>query len=331
MKNIKAAVVGATGLVGKTFLDILGNSGLPISELVCFASERSGGKIVAFSGKNISVKILNEQNIKKHPCDYAFFAVSDDIAAKFAPIFVETGATVIDNSSAFRMAEKVPLVVPEVNFGDICDGDKIIANPNCSTIQCMLPLKALHEKFLLQKVAYTTFQAVSGSGTPGLNDLHKTSKGQPPSFYPYPIHNNCLPHIGSFLPGGFTKEEEKMINETQKILHLPNLPVSTTCVRIPIENSHSVAVSATFRDEIDRGAAVGTLAAFENIEVFDGALPYPVPEMATSGDKVLVGRIRVDLFDKKTLHFFCVCDNTRKGAALNGAQILAKLLKSRPN
>lgn len=327
MKNIKVAVVGATGLVGKTFLEILGNSGLPISELVCFASERSGGKIVAFSGKSISVKILNEQNIKKHPCDYAFSAVSDDIAAKFAPIFVETGATVIDNSAAFRMAEKVPLVVPEVNFGDIGDGDKIIANPNCSTIQCMLPLKALHEKFLLQKVAYTTFQAVSGSGTPGVEDLRGTAAGRPPKFYPHPIFNNCLPHIGSFLPSGFTKEEEKMIKETQKILHLPKLPVSATCVRVPIENSHSVAVSAGFKNEIDLAAAVTALRNFENVEAFEGE-SYPVPTMATGKDKVLVGRIRTDLFDKKTLHFFCVCDNILKGAALNGAQILERLLKN---
>ena len=327
MKKIKVAVVGVTGLVGRTFLKILEKSGMPISGLVCFASERNEGKLIKFAGKNLEIKLLSEKNVKKFPCDYAFFAVSEELAAAFAPVFVETGATVIDNSSAHRMIDKIPLVVPEVNFGDISEGDKIIANPNCSTIQCMLPLKALHDVFLLEKTVYTSFQAVSGSGTPGLEDLRGTAQGRAPRFYTHPIFNNCLPHIGGFLPSGFTKEEEKMIRETQKILHLPNLSVSATCVRVPIENSHSVAVSAGFKNEIDLAAAVSALKNFENVEVFEGE-SYPVPTMATGKDKVLVGRIRTDLFDKKTLHFFCVCDNILKGAALNGAQILERLLKN---
>ena len=254
MKKIKVAVVGATGLVGRAFLKILEKSAVPVDGPVCFASERNEGKLIKFAGKHLEIKLLNEENIKKYPCDYAFFAVSEDLAAAFAPVFVGTGATVIDNSSAHRMIDNIPLVVPEVNFGDISGGDKIIANPNCSTIQCMLPLKALHDVFSLEKVVYTSFQAVSGSGTPGVEDLRGTAAGRPPKFYPHPIFNNCLPHIGSFLPSGFTKEEEKMIKETQKILHLPKLPVSATCVRVPIENSHSVAVSAGFKNEIDLAA-----------------------------------------------------------------------------
>lgn len=327
-KKFSVALVGATGLVGKTFLHVLEERKIPIKKLVCYASERSEGKAIKFNKKDIKATLLCEKNVKKQKFDFAFFAISEKLAKEFAPVFVKTGAIVIDNSSAHRMIPNIPLVVPEVNFDDVKDSDKLIANPNCSTIQCMLPLKALHDEFQLKNISFTTFQAVSGSGTVGVEDLERTSKGEKPQFYPYPIYNNCLPHIGDFLPSGFTKEEEKMIYETQKILHLPYVPVSATCVRVPIANSHSISISATFEQEVDVIKAKECLSKFENLILEDDTEKnfYPIATKATGRDEVFIGRVRKDIFDPHTIHMFCVSDNVRKGAATNGVQIMEKII-----
>lgn len=225
------------------------------------------------------------------------------------------------------MEQDVPLVVPEVNFSSV-SGQKIISNPNCSTIQCVLPLKALDNIFKLTKVNFATYQAVSGSGMKGLNDLKRSQEGKPPLFYPHNIFNNCLPQIDDFLDNGYTKEEMKMINETKKILNLPNLLVTATCVRVPVETCHSIEIYAQFKKEINIEEAKNALANFDGIVLADNPQKqiYPLAEMAKGSDKVFVGRVRQDINDKHALHMFCVADNIRKGASTNAVQILEKLI-----
>ena len=226
------------------------------------------------------------------------------------------------------MDKNVPLVVPQVNPEDAYQNHGIIANPNCSTIGVMAPLKALDNLFGLEEVDYVTFQAVSGSGMKGVLDLARTTKGESPEFYPYPIFNNCIPQIDSFVDGGFTKEEMKMVNESKKILGKPNLKVSATCVRVPVENSHSISVSATFKSEVDIASAKEALKNYPSIVVLDDPenSVYPVATRATGTDKIYVGRLRLDLNNPKRVHFFTVSDNIRKGAASNAIEILELLL-----
>ena len=325
--SINLAIVGATGLVGSTFLKVLEeHNEIKINKLYLYASSKSAGKTIMFRGEAHKVLKLAKENIVGKKIDYALFSAGGTISKEFAPLFAKINATVIDNSSAWRMENDVPLVVPEVNFDDILD-HKIIANPNCSTIQCVLPLKALHDKFVLKKVIYTTFQAVSGSGVKGIEDLKNTSAGEGASFYKYPIYNNCLPHIDVFLDNGFSKEEMKMVNETKKILHL-DVPISATCVRVPVYNCHSIDVLAEFEKEIDIDEVKKVLKGFENIVVMDdlNELKYPIATMCDGQDKVFVGRIRKDISSNNGVRFWCVADNIRKGAASNAIQILMKLL-----
>ena len=329
MKKYNIAVVGATGLVGSTFLKVLQEKNFPINKLYCFASERSQGKTLLFKGRPYTVIALNEKNIKNKKIDYALFSAGGSISKEFAPVFAKLGAIVIDNSSAWRMDGEVPLIVPQVNMQDAFKNKGIIANPNCSTIQCMAPLKALHDKYVLKAVNYTTFQAVSGSGLKGIRDLEQTTNGNLPTFYHYPIFNNCLPHIGNFLDNGYSEEEIKMIKETQKILNLPTLPVSATCVRVPILNSHSVQIEAEFEKTPSKEDVFKLLEGFESIELMDNLAQniYPIATQATDSDKIYVGRIRIDLFNPKIVHMFCVADNIRKGAASNAIEILENLIK----
>ena len=230
------AVVGATGNVGRKFLEILEERNFPINELYLFASKRSAGKYLKFKGEEYIVNETCEENIKDKKIDFALFSAGGDASLKFAPIFVKYGATVIDNSSAWRMDKDVPLVVPEVNPEDIKWNNGIIANPNCSTIQAMLPLKALKDAYGIKRVVYSTYQAVSGAGMQGIADLEDGLKGVEPKKFPYPIAGNCLPHIDVFLDNGYTKEEVKMINETQKILHDDSIKITATAVRVPVLN-----------------------------------------------------------------------------------------------
>lgn len=327
---INLAIVGATGLVGSTFLKVLEEkSHIKINNLYLFASKKSKGKKIAFRNKNYIVEELNKKNITSKKIDYALFSAGAEISKKFAPILKKQNTIVIDNSSAFRMNKNVPLIVPQVNLKDIKADSKIIANPNCSTIQCMAPLYALDKLFNLKEVVFSTYQAVSGSGIKGLKDLALNKKGIASQFYPYKIYENVLPHIDKFLDNGFTKEEMKMTNETKKILNLKKLKVNATCVRIPISYCHSVSVFAKFKKEIDINLAKKSLENFKGITLLDDTQKniYPMPINAIGTDGVYVGRIRKDLFNKKALSFFVVADNVRKGAASNAVEILEELLK----
>jgi len=329
MKKYNIAIVGATGLVGSTFIKVLGEKNLPINNIYLFASKKSAGKRLKVLGKEFKVILLSERNIKNKKIDFALFSAGGGVSREFAPIFKKYGCVVIDNSSAWRMDSSVPLVVPQVNKEDIFKHNGIIANPNCSTIQCMAPLKVLDGLYKIKSINYTTFQAVSGSGIKGIDDLEKTTKGLRPDFYPYPIYNNVLPHIGSFKENGYTEEEIKMINETIKILHLENVQISATCCRVPILNSHSVEIDVEFEKNVDLENLIKSLKNFESIVVADDVEKniYPLPTMATGTDNIYVGRIRKDLFKDNTLHFFTVADNIRKGAASNAIEIMEELIK----
>ncbi|MGN1163157.1 MAG: aspartate-semialdehyde dehydrogenase [Christensenellales bacterium] len=329
MKKINLAVVGATGMVGGSFLKVLSEKNLPIENLYLFASERSEGKVLECMGRHIVVEKLSEENIKNKKMDFALFSAGGARSEEFAPIFAKCGATVIDNSSFWRMDKNVPLVVPQVNPEDAFLNKGIIANPNCSTIGVMAPLKALDTLFDLVEVDYVTFQAVSGSGMKGVLDLERTTRGENPQFYPYPIFNNCIPQIDSFVENGFTKEEMKMVNESKKILGKPGLKVSATCVRVPVANSHSISVSATFEKEVELNMAKEVLKKFPSVVLLDEPENsiYPVATIATGTDEIYVGRLRVDLNNPRRLHFFTVSDNIRKGAASNAIEILELLLK----
>ena len=324
MTSLNIAIVGATGLVGQTFLKVLAERNVTIANLYLYASQKSAGKTITWCKKKHKVLLLDEANIVGKQIDYALFSAGEAVSRAFAPVFKKYGAIVIDNSSAFRMDPSVPLVVPEVNGKDIYLHDGIISNPNCSTIQCMLPLKLLDTNYYIDRVNFTTFQSVSGSGMKGISDLNESAKGHAPTFYPHPIYNNCLPHIGSFDDTGYTKEEIKMIKETRKILSLPALKISATCVRVPVMSSHSIAIDVHLKKRFNVEDIRKMFASTKGLILMDDPQNniYPLATDATGQDDILVGRIRKDLDDAKTLHFFCVADNIRKGAATNAVQIL---------
>ena len=324
------AVVGATGMVGRKMLEILEEYQFPINSLSLFSSPRSAGEKIFWKNTEYTVELLDETSFDR-PLDFAFFSAGGEISKKFAPIAEAHGVVVIDNSSAWRMDPRISLIVPEINFSDLnLDQAKIIANPNCSTIQSVLPLKALAEKFTLKRVAYTTYQAVSGSGQKGIEDLKNGELGLEPTNYFHPIYNNCFPHIDSFLENGYTKEEDKMINETRKILSLPDLPITATCVRIPVLNSHSVAINVTLEQEPTVEEIQEILGNFDGICLEDdpSANQYPIPLKASGNDLVWVGRVRKDQSLPNTYHIWSVADNTRKGAASNAVQIACRIIQN---
>ena len=318
-------LVGATGLVGQAFLQVLAEVNFPIGNLKLLASQRSAGKHIRFKGEGLIVEELTTDSFDDG-FDLAFFSAGGNISKEYAPIAREAGLVVIDNSSAWREDNDIGLVVPEVNFAD-AQMNKIIANPNCSTIQAVLPLAAL-KPFGLKCVNYSTYQAVSGSGTAGLDDLARTLAGGAPEFYPHNISQTCIPEIDVFLDNGYTKEEMKMVNETRKILHLPNLPVSATCVRVPIMNGHAVSVRVELENDFELTDITATIDAFEGIVVVnDGANHiYPTSNLAEGSALVFIGRIRRDLSEANSLLFYCVADNIRKGAATNAVQIAQSLI-----
>lgn len=329
MKHYKLAIVGATGVVGSTALKVLEEKKLPISEYVLFASCKSAGKKVNFMNKEYVIKELNENSFDEG-FDFAIFSAGGEIAKKYAPIAVSKGCIVVDNSSAFRMDQDVPLVVPEVNKGEIANNKGIIANPNCSTIQAVLPLKALDDKYTIKRIVYSTYQAVSGAGQKGLNDLQNGRNGiNKLEKFPYPIYNNCLPQIDVFTENGYTKEELKMINETRKILNKPDLKITATTVRVPVENSHSESINVEFEKDFELSELVETLKNFEGIIVKDdiNSEIYPLATTATGHDEVFVGRIRRDFSVENGVNLWVVADNIRKGAASNAIQIVEKLIK----
>ena len=321
MKDLKVAIVGATGLVGRSFLRVLEEKKLPIYSYSLFASKKSAGTKLTFLGKEYEVQELNENSFDEG-FDYALFSAGGEVSKKYAPIAAKKGCTVIDNSSYFRMDKNVPLVVPEVNFEDVRNNHGIIANPNCSTIQAMLPLKALDDKYKIKRIVYSTYQAVSGAGKNALEDLSNVDNTLPLKKFPHPIFNNCLPHIDDFLDNGYTKEEMKMINETRKILHHPDLKITATTVRVPVSNSHSEAINVEFENDFKIDELVKTLKDFPNIVVVDNPSKneYPMPINATGHDEVFVGRIRRDDSVKSGVNLWVVADNIRKGAASNAVQ-----------
>ena len=327
MKKYKIAIVGATGLVGRSFIKVLEEKKLPIESYTLFSSKRSAGSKLTLLGKEYEVQELNEYSFDSK-FDYALFSAGGEVSKKYAPIAVNKGCIVIDNSSYFRMFDDVPLIVPEVNFEDVYKNKGIIANPNCSTIQAMLPLKALDDKYKIKRVVYSTYQAVSGAGKNALDDLKNEDASVPLKKFPHPIFNNCLPHIDAFLDNGYTKEEMKMINETRKILHHPDLKVTATTVRVPVSNSHSESINVELEKDFEMDDLISTLKNFPNIIIVDNPKKneYPMPINSTGHDEVFVGRIRLDDSVKSGVNLWVVADNIRKGAASNAVQILEKLI-----
>ena len=328
MKKYNVAVVGATGLVGQTFLKVLKERNFPVEKLYLYASARSAGKIVNFDGKDYTVIELKEENIKDD-IDVALFSAGGSISKEYAPKFKAKGAIVIDNSSAWRMEKDIPLVVPEANPEALDGHNGIIANPNCSTIQVMPVLKVLADKYGLKRVVYSTYQAVAGSGQKGIDDLEANLKGEPSTNYPHQIAFNLLPHIDVFLDNGYTKEEIKMVEETRKILGLPDLKVTATCVRVPVKMGHAVSVNVELEKPFELEDVFKAFEEKEGVIVQDDVSKnvYPMPIVAEDTDEVYVGRIRRDESVENGLNLWVVADNIRKGAATNTIQIAETLIK----
>ena len=329
MRKINLAVVGATGMVGNKFLEVLTERKLPVENYYLFASAKSAGKVIDFMGKPHTVIELTEENVKKVKVDIALFSAGGSVSKVFAPIFASQGAIVVDNSSQWRMDKDVPLVVPEVNPDDVDWNHGIIANPNCSTIQAMLALKPLDEKYHIKRVVYSTYQAVSGAGVQGYMDLKDGIEGVAPKKFPYPIFGNVIPQIDVFLDNGYTKEEEKMINETRKILGRPDLRVTATTVRVPVFHGHSESINLEFDKPCTLEGIKEALASFPNVVLVDDDknAKYPMPIYAENHDEVYVGRIRLDFSVESGCNLFVVADNIRKGAATNAVQIAQLLLQ----
>lgn len=322
------AVVGATGLVGSKMLEVLQERNFPVTELLPVASERSWGKKVRFQGKEWTVMSADEA-IARRPA-LALFSAGGATSAELAPRFAETGCYVVDNSSFWRMDPSVPLVVPEINADILTADDHIIANPNCSTIQMVLPLAPLHRKYCIKRIVVSTYQSVTGAGQRGIEQLEAERAGGSGSKFPHPIDMNVLPHIDSFLPDGYTKEEMKMVNETHKILRDPLIAVSATTVRVPVEGGHSESVNVEFCKPYDLCEARQLMADMPGVVVQDDPSNnvYPMPLYAWGKDDVFVGRIRRDPSVESGLNLWCVSDNIRKGAATNAVQIAQVLLAS---
>ena len=329
MKKPNLAIVGASGLVGRTFLKVLEERDFPFENIYMMSSYRSAGKTVTFKGKDDVLEELTEHSFDK-PIDIALFSAGGSTSEKFAPVAAAHGCTVVDNSSAWRMDPEVPLVVPEVNPQDIDWNKGIIANPNCSTIQAMVALKPLHDKYKIKRIVYSTYQAVSGSGLKGIKDLEEGLKGNDiMTAYPHPIANNCLPHIDVFLDNGYTKEEMKMINETHKILGDDSIKVTATTVRVPVFACHSESINLEFEKPFDLDELKQDLASFPGLNLMDDPANnvYPLARDIEGKDDVYVGRVRRDFSVENGVNLWVVADNIRKGAATNAVQIAELLLE----
>ena len=380
MKKYRLAIVGATGLVGRTVLKVLEEKDLPISEYVLFASAKSAGKKIKFMGRDYIIQGLNELSFDSG-FDFAIFCAGGSVSKKYAPIAASKGCIVVDNSSTFRMDKDVPLIIPEVNPEEIKNNHGIIANPNCSTIQAVVALKPLDDKYEIKRIVYSTYQAVSGAGRSGVTDLengirnYMTDKAYTDNFYSndelsecipyfsyklekfdYPIFSNCLPQIDVFMENGYTKEEEKMINETRKILKKPDLKITATAVRVPVFNCHCESINVEFENEFELDDIFKTLSNAPGVIVQDSLLSnntnnnnnldninhknnfetntpsplfqYPLAINACGHNEVFVGRIRRDYSVKSGINLWVVADNIRKGAATNAVQIIERLLCS---
>ncbi len=326
---MKIAVVGVTGMVGQMICRVLEERKFPISEFIPVASEKSVGTTVVFNGKNYRVLGM-EEAISVAP-DIAIFSAGGTTAKEFAPRFVAVGTTVVDNSSAFRMEAEVPLIVPEVNIESLKPEHRIIANPNCSTIQLVVALKPLHDKYGINRLVISTYQSMTGTGVKAVKQYEAElsgGKSDAPAYH-YPIFQNCIPHCDIFNDNGYTKEEMKLVNETKKILGDNNLRITATAVRVPVLGGHSENVNIEFKTEYDLQDVRNLLSNTEGLELMDDIANnvYPMPLLAKDKDEVFVGRLRRDESQGKTLNMWIVADNLRKGAATNAVQIAEYLLK----
>ncbi len=331
MPDLRVGIVGASGLVGQTLLQVIEEHRFPYSELHLFASEQSVGQIVFANGKEHKIEGLSPEAFSG--LDLVFFVSTNAVSLRWAPVAVEKGALVIDNSKAYRMDPDVPLIVPEINGQSLFENKGIIANPNCSTVQTVMTLFPLQKAFGLRRVVVSTYQAVSGSGKLALEQLRAERHNEVPKekVYPHPIFNNCLPHIGNFLENGYTDEEMKMVNESRKILALPNLRVTATTVRVPVEFSHSISVNVELESDFSLDEAFRALRKMPGVLVEDDPLHnlYPLAARAKDRDEVFVGRIRRDFSVSSGLNYWVVADNLRKGAATNALQIAEFWLKNK--
>lgn len=324
---MKVAVVGATGMVGQVMLEVLRERQFPVSELIPVASEKSVGKQVSFNGKSFSVVDL-QMAVNMQP-DVAIFSAGGETSLEWAPKFAAVGTTVIDNSSAWRMHADKKLIVPEINGALLTAEDKIIANPNCSTIQLLMALGPLHKKYGIKRVIVSTYQSITGTGVKAVQQLENERSGISGEMaYPYPIDKNCLPHCDSFLDNGYTKEEMKLTNETKKILD-PSIQVTATAVRVPVVGGHSEAVNVEFLQQPDLNEIRDILSSTAGITLQDDPMNhvYPMPRFAEGKDDVFVGRIRLDESQPNTINMWIVADNLRKGAATNAVQIAELLVR----
>jgi len=319
---MKTAVVGATGMVGKTMIKVLEERNFPVTELLPVASERSVGKEIIFRDK--AVKVISIRDAVDAKPAIAIFSAGATVSKEWAPVFAENGTIVIDNSSAWRMDKNVPLVVPEINSHSIKKGDRIISNPNCSTIQMVMALAPLHKKYRIKRLVVATYQSVTGTGVKAVAQMENERAGiNGEMAYPHPIDLNCFPHGGSFQDDGYTTEEQKLIDETRKIFDDRSIMVTATVVRIPVVGGHSEAVNIEFEKEYDIDEARKLISSFPGVVVYDNPAlnEYPMPLLAHNRDEVFVGRIRRDLSREKCLNLWIVSDNIRKGAATNAVQI----------
>jgi aspartate-semialdehyde dehydrogenase len=330
-KKYRIAVVGATGAVGVEMLRVMERRNFPVASLRLLASPRSAGTTLKFQGQDIAVEPLGVNSFED--IDVALFSAGGGISKEYAPVAVKSGAIVVDNSSAFRMQENVPLVVPEINGGDVAQHKGIIANPNCTTAVTLMALYPLHQKFRVKRIFASSYQAVSGAGARAIEELKVQVKavagGQAvhPEIFPHQIAFNVIPQVDSFLETGYTKEEMKMQNEGRRIMHLPTFKASITCVRVPVYRAHSVAVSAEFEKPVNVSEARAAIAAFPGVQIQDDtvAKSYPMPLEAAGQDDCFVGRLRLDCALENGLAFWVCGDQLLKGAALNAVQI-AELL-----
>jgi aspartate-semialdehyde dehydrogenase len=327
---MRIAVVGATGLVGGEIMKVLKERKFPLTELIPVASEKSVGMQIAFDGKHYTVKSMGEAIAMKP--QIAIFSAGGSTSLEFAPRFAEVGTIVVDNSSAWRMHADKKLVVPEINANTLTKEDKIIANPNCSTIQMVVVLNPLHKKYKIKRVVVSTYQSVTGTGKKAVDQMMNERAGiEGARAYPHKIDLNVLPHIDVFLENGYTKEEMKMVNETKKIMGDDSIQLTATTVRIPVMGGHSEAVNIEFEHEFDVEEVKSMLANTEGVIVQDDPKNnvYPMPMNAHGRDEVFVGRIRRDESQPKTLNLWIVADNLRKGAATNAVQIAEYLMKNK--
>ncbi len=328
---MKIAVVGATGLVGREMLTVLAERGFGHEEVIAAASPKSIGKEIAFAGRMLTVVSVDEA-IAERP-EYAIFSAGAGASREYAPRFAAAGTTVIDNSSAWRKDPHIPLVVPEINIDTVSEDDRIVANPNCSTIQMVLALSALEREYGIRRIVVSTYQSITGTGLKAVRQLEAEERGEVATdpAYPYPIHRNLFPHGGDFQPDGYTTEEQKLVDETRKIFADPEIAISATVARVPVVGGHSESVNVELRRDFDIEDVRRLIAGTSGVVMLDdpSANVYPMPILSHHKDEVFVGRLRRDPSQDRTLNLWIVADNIRKGAATNAVQIMQHLIERR--